>query len=164
MRVFAHNSSMTPLMTPLTHLPAFELTDSRGTLHRSQTYQGAPLVIYFIRDPKKIPTMAMVNAFHESKKDFHKQGVALLGMSARTQADNAQLFKALALNHPLLSDPTLETIKALGAWRTPKAQGRWNGVIPGAVLADAAGRIVDSWFSIRKLETIPELIRARFRQ
>lgn len=148
-------------MTPPQTLPSFSLSDTRGTVHESQAYLGAPLVLYVFRDPKKVATMALANGFHETRKEFRRRGAAVLGVSGRTAEENARFVRALALNHPLLRDPELELIRALGAWRTPKAQGRWNGVLPGAVLFDAAGQTVDRWFAVRKLETVAALVLER---
>lgn len=61
------------------------------------------------------------------------------------------------LGFVLLSDPDNSTAKAYGAWGEKKMYGKtYEGIIRSSLLIDESGTVVEAWYNIKPLDTVPK--------
>jgi thioredoxin-dependent peroxiredoxin len=88
--------------------------------------------------------------FRDAKRDFDKQGVVILGMSADSEKALAIFKKKYKFNFTFLSDPKHATIEAYGAWRMKKFMGRsYKGIVRSTFLIGRDGRIEKIWDNVK---------------
>jgi peroxiredoxin Q/BCP len=61
------------------------------------------------------------------------------------------------LGFTLLSDPDNTVAKAYGAWGEKKMYGKtYEGIIRSSFLIDQEGKIIDAWYKVKPLDTVPK--------
>jgi peroxiredoxin Q/BCP len=84
--------------------------------------------------------------FSELIPRFEALGARVYGLSRDVMKSHAAFIGKKGLRTPLLSDPELALIKALGAWGVKKAYGRESeGVVRSTVLAGPGGVVAKRW-------------------
>lgn len=84
--------------------------------------------------------------FSELNPRFEALGAKVYGLSRDSMQSHAGFAAKKDLTTPLLSDPGLTLIKALGGWGVKKAYGKESeGVIRSTVLVGPDGVVVRRW-------------------
>lgn len=120
----------------------FTLPDSEGQLHSLSDYRGKWLVVYFYpKDDTPGCTKEACN-FRDNRDTLQEHGIAVVGISRDSVASHKAFAGKYALNFPILSDESTETIRAYGAWG-PKMRGgkETMGVLRNTYLIDPNGEI-----------------------
>jgi peroxiredoxin Q/BCP len=61
----------------------------------------------------------------------------------------------------LLSDPDHQIAEAYGAWGEKKMYGKsFMGVIRSSFLIDEKGKIIQAWYKVKPLDTVPKTLEA----
>ena len=90
-----------------------------------------------------------------------QMGVAVLGISPDTPAEQKQFDEKYNLGFALLSDADRQVAKAYDVWGQKNVYGKISeGIIRSAFLIDAKGRIAQTWYKISPADTVPELLKA----
>jgi peroxiredoxin Q/BCP len=129
--------------------PNFELKDQDNIVHTLSSYRGKWLVVYFYPEDDTPGCTKEACGFRDMTEEFKKRGVEVVGISKDTVKSHKKFVEKYALPFTLLSDPTLKTIEAFGAWG--------ESTLRNSYLIDPEGNIVKEYLRVTP-ETHPEEI------
>lgn len=134
--------------------PAFTLTDAFGKAVSLTDFAGSKVILYFY--PAAMTPACTVEAvdFSSAAQAFREAGYHILGVSPDEQAQLEMFITQNDLTVTLLGDPSLQTIKAYGAWGDRTLWGKvFTGVIRStfviSVDESGAGTVIDPEYAIR---------------
>lgn len=126
--------------------PDFALPDQNGKVHKLEDFKGKWLLVYFYPKDDTPGCTKEACSFRDASTDYKKRGVSIIGISKDTVASHTKFSNKFSLNFPILADPTLETIKAYGAWGKKKLYGReYDGVFRNTYLINPKGEIIKKY-------------------
>lgn len=138
----------------------FSLPDQDGKLHSLSDYLGKWIVLYFYpKDDTPGCTKEACN-FRDSFHELQKMGVVILGVSKDSVESHKKFADKYQLNFPILSDESLETIKAYEAWGKKKFMGReYDGVHRMTYLINPTGQIEKVYEKVNPLTHANQIIK-----
>jgi peroxiredoxin Q/BCP len=93
--------------------------------------------------------------------DLDAKGVAVVGISPDTPAQQKRFDDKHGLGFPLLSDSEHKIAEAFGVWGEKKMYGKtYMGIVRSAFLIDEDGRLSNCWYKISPKDTVPKLMAA----
>src|SRR3989338_1876571 len=102
----------------------FSLSDQNGIVHSLSDYKGKWVVLYFYPKDDTPGCTREACEFRNIHNKLTKKGIVVLGISKDSVASHTKFVKKFDLPFPLLSDESLTTIKAYGAWGEKKFMGK----------------------------------------
>jgi peroxiredoxin Q/BCP len=151
-------------MAPLTSgdaAPGFALADQAGNAVSVDDFKGQRLLVYFYPKADTPGCTAQACSVRDHRADLAKLGVAVVGISPDTPAQQSKFDQKYTLGFPLLSDPDHAVAEAWGVWGEKSRYGRtYQGIIRSAFLIDDNGRISRAWHNIKPEQTVPEVTQA----
>ena len=141
--------------------PDFALKDQSGKEVSLNDYKGKKLLLYFYPKADTPGCTKQACSIRDSSSDLGKSGVAAVGISP-DQPDKQQKFDTkYGLGFPLLSDPDHKTAEAYGVWGEKKMYGKTSmGIIRSSFLIDENGNIEKTWYKVKPLDTVPNVLEA----
>ena len=136
--------------------PAFDLRDTRGVHHKLTDYRGRWVVLYFYPKADTPGCTRQSCKFRDDWQQFQAMGVALVGVSADSQAANAAFALKFHLPFPLLSDTGGAFARQYGAWMNLGITGfprRYTYII------DPDGRVAKVYTDVAVSEHSAEVIQ-----
>ena len=122
--------------------PNFTLKDKNGNDVRLSDFIGKKVVLYFYPKDNTPGCTRQACAFASALGAFREKGVKVIGISRDSVASHARFAEKYNLPFILLSDPSLEVIKAYGAFGEKKMYGKiTEGVIRTTFIIGADGKI-----------------------
>ena len=92
----------------------------------------------------------------EALPDFKKLKVAAVGISPDLPEKQKKFADKYELGFPLLSDPDHKIARAYEAWGEKSMYGKkYEGIIRSSFLVDRSGKIVNAWYKVKPLDTVP---------
>lgn len=123
--------------------PDFSLPDQNGINHTLSHYNGKWRIVYFYPKDNTPGCTTEACNFRDNISDLLKKNIVVFGISKDSVASHKKFVNSYHLNFPLLSDETIETIKAYGAWAPKKFMGReFLGTVRKTFLINPEGEIV----------------------
>jgi peroxiredoxin Q/BCP len=120
--------------------PDFDLESSEGGRVSLKGLKGRTLVVYFYPKDMTPGCTKQACAFRDTREQFRRRGVVVLGISPDSIASHAKFKAAHALNFPLLSDPDKTVARRYGAFGEKTLYGRkLLGMIRSTFVIDAQG-------------------------
>lgn len=146
-----HDEHPTPArLSPGDAAPGFALSDQKGRTIQLDAYRGQRVVLFAYPQAMTPGCAREACDFRDSRAALAAAGFAILGISPDDVERQARFASRDALEYPLLSDPTHETLAAYGAWGPKQNYGRWvEGVIRSTFVIDADGRIEHALYNVR---------------
>ncbi|MGZ9718560.1 peroxiredoxin [Rhizobium miluonense] len=141
--------------------PDFHLPRDGGGEVRLADFAGKVLVVYFY--PKDDTTACTTESisFTALASEFHKAGVAILGVSPDSVKSHDKFVKKHALSVPLASDEEKTMAIAYGVWREKSMYGRtYMGVVRSTFLIGADGRIARIWDKVKVAGHVEDVLAA----
>jgi peroxiredoxin Q/BCP len=93
-------------------------------------------------------------------EEFKKREVEVVGISKDTVKSHKKFVEKYELPFTLLSDPTLKTIEAFGAWGEKEMMGRtYMGTLRNSYLIDPEGNIVKEYLRVTPESHPEEILR-----
>lgn len=127
-------------------IPAFALKASDGRMVSTESLSGQRYVLFFYPKDDTPGCTREACGFRDQQAGFAAAGVAVFGVSADTDASHQKFASKHQLNFPLLADPELSLLKALGVWVQKSMYGKtYMGVARSTVLVGPDGRIEKVW-------------------
>lgn len=138
--------------------PAFSLSDQEGKIHSLSDYKGKKVLLYFYpKDDTPGCTTEACN-FRDNYDDLEKAGLVVLGISKDSIKSHKKFAEKFSLPFPILSDESLQTIKAYGVWKLKKFMGReYMGVDRMSFLIDEKGKIERIYEKVKAAEHAEEV-------
>lgn len=122
--------------------PEFALQDKNGETVTLSSLRGKRVVLYFYPKDNTPGCTRQACAFAGLYGEFQKRGVEVVGISRDSVTSHGRFAEKHSLPFLLLSDSTLETIRAYGVWQEKKLYGKLSfGVVRTTFLIDEEGRI-----------------------
>lgn len=141
--------------------PDFSLADQNGVIHSLKNYAGKWLVLYFYpRDDTPGCTTEACN-FRDERDAIAEYGNAIVvGVSKDSVASHKKFANKHNLNFTILSDESLETIKAYHAWGQRSMYGKiYMGILRSTCIIDPQGNIVKEYPKVNPRKHAAEIIK-----
>ncbi len=122
--------------------PDFTLPDQKGEHHRLSDHRGKAVVVYFYPRDDTPGCTKEACSFRDHRQALYDAGVTVFGISGDSVESHRDFAEKHNLSFPILSDPTLETIKAYGAWGVKNLYGKKSeGILRYTFLIDRDGAV-----------------------
>ena len=129
--------------------PQFVLPDASGNLHKLSDHLGSYVVLY-VYPKDDTPGCTQESCDFRDHAFLMSSGAIVLGLSADDADSHSHFAAKYQLSFPLLSDPSLECIRRIGAYGTKNLYGRISeGIIRSTFLIDPQGVLVRAWYAVR---------------
>lgn len=140
--------------------PDFSLQDQDGNTHTLKQYRGKWVLVYFYPKDDTPGCTKEACGFRDLNAVFKKKGVVILGISKDSVKSHAKFAKKFKLNFPILSDESIETIKAYNSWGLKKFMGReYDGTLRNSYLVSPKGEIVKTFTKVNTLKHPDEVLK-----
>ncbi|MCK9303936.1 MAG: thioredoxin-dependent thiol peroxidase [Bacteroidales bacterium] len=131
--------------------PDFKGLDQDGNLIKLEDFKGSKLVLYFYPKDNTPGCTAEACDLRDNHHRFNALGYKIIGVSK----DSVKSHKGFAEKHnlpfPLISDTSLEILKAYDAWGRKKFMGKeFDGILRKTFIIDENGYISEI---IEKVDT-----------
>ena len=122
--------------------PEFTLNDKDGNQISLSDFKGKRVVLYFYPKDNTPGCTRQACAFAGLYGEFQKRNIEVIGISRDSVASHAKFANQHGLSFVLLSDPSLEVIKAYDVWQEKKMCGKIGfGVVRTTFIIDPDGNI-----------------------
>ena len=131
-------------------IPNFTAKDTKGNLFDSQDYIGKqPLVVYFYPKDDTPGCTTEACSLRDAATELSELDAEVVGISADDTKSHEKFIKKHHLNFTLLSDPTMKTIEAYGAWGK-KMFGK-EGILRKTFIIDPESQVVKVYARVTPL-------------
>jgi len=84
-----------------------------------------------------------------------------LGISPDKPDKQKKFDEKYGLGFPLLSDPDHTVADAYGAWGEKSMYGKkYDGILRSSFLIDESGTVIQAWYNVKPLDTVPNAEKA----
>lgn len=141
--------------------PDFSLQDQNGVTHTLADYHGKWLVLYFYPKDDTPGCTTEACTFRDERAVIAELGNAeVIGVSKDSIASHKKFADKYNLNFTLLSDESLDTIKAYNAWGERSMYGKlYMGIIRSTFIIDPQGTIVKHYPKVTPKKHALEIIK-----
>ncbi len=140
--------------------PEFNLQDQNGKVHSLKDYHGKWVVLYFYPKDNTPGCTTEACNFRDERESISELGNAeVIGISKDSVKSHKKFADKFNLNFTLLSDESLETIKAYNAWGERSMYGKmYMGIIRSTFIIDPNGNIVKHYPKVDPKKHAVEII------
>lgn len=132
-------------------IPAFTLPGTDGMPHSPWDYkQREHLALLFIQHATASEGHTLLRTFSRHYPDLREESCAALAVTAQPVVANLEIWEALRLPFPLLSDPQGNVIARYTTW-----DGTTRSLTPSIILADRYGALYQQWTAKTEAELPP---------
>lgn len=141
--------------------PGFSLPDQDGITRSLSDYKGKWVVLYFYPRDDTAGCTAEACSFRDERDVIAELGKAeVIGVSKDSVKSHKKFADKYNLGFTLLSDESLATIKAYGAWGERSMYGReYMGIIRSTVIINPSGNIVKEYPKVNPKKHAGEIIK-----
>jgi peroxiredoxin Q/BCP len=141
--------------------PNFNLKDQNGKAVELSDFKGKRLLLYFYPKAGTSGCTKQACSVRDADADLSRLSVAAVGISPDSPDQQKKFDHKNGLGFPLLSDLDHAVADAYGAWGEKSMYGKkYEGVIRSAFLIDEKGKIVEAWYKVKPLDTVPKVLEA----
>lgn len=131
-------------------IPEFSLKSTVGRPVTAEGLRGQRFVLYFYPKDDTPGCSKQACGFRDQLPQFAQVGVPVFGVSADTESSHLKFATKYSLGFPLLADPELTLLKAIGVWVQKSMYGKtYMGVTRATFVIDANGRIEKVWEKVK---------------
>lgn len=131
------------MLTTNTQAPEFELKDQNGVIHTLSQYKGKKVILYFYPKDNTLGCSKQACGFSELKPQFNHHNVVILGVSKDSVKSHKKFEEKFQLQFPILSDESMECLKAYDVWKEKMNYGKtYMGIVRTTYLIDEDGTII----------------------
>jgi len=137
----------------------FNLSDMTGKKHKLSDYKDKQIILYFY--PKDNTPGCTLEAIDFSKniKTINEKNTVVIGISKDSVSSHEKFINKHNLKIILLSDETVETIKAYDVWKEKNMYGKkFMGVERSTFLINQTGNIIKIWRKVKVKGHVEEVI------
>lgn len=140
--------------------PNFSLQDQDDQTHSLQDYRGQWVVIYFYPKDDTPGCTTEACSFRDEYDYIKEHGAVVFGISKDSVASHKKFATKYNLHFPLLSDESLDTIKAYGAYGERSMYGKkYMGIIRSTFLINPDGEIVKEYPKVTPKDHAVQIVK-----
>ncbi|MEO7349630.1 MAG: thioredoxin-dependent thiol peroxidase [Terrimesophilobacter sp.] len=130
--------------------PAFTLGDQEGNQVSLADFLGKKVIVYFYPAASTPGCTTQACDFRDSLNSLASAGFQVLGISKDQLPALVKFANDEQINFPLLSDPTLNTHTAYGAWGEKSMYGKTvKGTIRSTFVIDESGNLELALYNVK---------------
>ena len=141
-----------------TKAPEFSLADQDGRIHTLAEYRGQKVILYFYPKDMTSGCTSQACSFRDLYPQFQEKGAVILGVSKDSTASHKRFETAHGLPFPLLSDESLDVIKAYDVQKKTKDGQPAKGLVRSTYLIDEEGTIIKAFGSVKAKENAAQML------
>lgn len=141
-----------------TKAPEFSLADQNGRIHTLAEYRGQKVILYFYPKDMTSGCTSQACSFQDLYPQFQEKGAVILGVSKDSPASHKRFETAHGLPFPLLSDESLDVIKAYDVQKKTKDGQPAKGLVRSTYLIDEEGTIIKAFGSVKAKENAAQML------
>ncbi len=132
-------------------LPSFSLPDQSGAPRSLENLSGPRgLALFVYSKDNTSGCSSEAKEFQERLAAIKALGFGLAGLSKDSPASHAKFAAKLGLGYPLLADPELVLLKALGAWGEKIMYGKpAQGAMRSTLVCDPQGKLLKVYAKVK---------------
>ena len=139
--------------------PEFALADQNGKIRTLKEFKGQKIILYFYPKDMTSGCTKQACAFGELYPQFREKGAIVLGVSKDSVASHKKFEEKYGLPFTLLSDESLETIKAYDVWKEKNMYGKKTfGIVRSTYLIDEKGIIIKAFDKVKAAENPSQMM------
>ena len=147
-------------LQPGDHAPDFALPASDGSTVRLADLRGSRVVLYFYPAANTPGCTTQACDFRDTLASLQGHGYRVVGVSPDTPQTLAGFEATHGLGFTLLGDPSLDVLRAYGAYGEKKLYGKTvTGVIRSTFVLDADGLVEKAMYNVRATGHVAKLRR-----
>lgn len=148
------------MLKPKDKAPDFTLISDEGKKISLKDYKGKQVILYFYPKDNTSGCTREACAFRDSIKFFEKNDIAVIGVSKDNTASHQKFKTKYSLPFTLLSDESLDMIKAYGVWKEKSLYGKkYMGIERTTFIIDKKGFIQKIFPKVKVDGHIEEIIK-----
>jgi len=141
--------------------PGFSLTDQNGNTVSLSGFRGGKALVYFYPKANTSGCAKQACSIRDAEEDLHGIDIEVLGLSPDPPEKLKKFDEKHGLGFTLLSDAEHATAELYGVWGEKKMYGKtYMGIVRSSFLIDEAGKVIDAWYKVRPLDTVPKAMKA----
>ncbi|MFP4562114.1 MAG: thioredoxin-dependent thiol peroxidase [Spirochaetia bacterium] len=141
--------------------PDLNLKDQKGKIVKLEDFAGQKLLVYFYPKADTPGCTKQACSIRDSRADLAEAGIAVVGISPDVSTAQKKFEDKYSINFPLLSDPDHKVAEAYGVWGEKAIYGKKSmGIIRSSFLVDEKGNVLEAWYTIKPLDTVPKALEA----
>jgi len=148
-------------LKPGAEAPDFALKDQDGKTVKLSDFKGRKLLLYFYPRAETPGCVMQACSIRNAFQELSAIGIAAVGISP--DAENTQKKFAGRYNLPfqLLADEGHRVAEAYGVWGESSILFiKYTGIIRSSFLIDEKGKIIQAWYKVKPLDTVPNVLAA----
>jgi thioredoxin-dependent peroxiredoxin len=149
-------------LQPGQNFPDFDLLDGQGVRHSLKEAAGGYLVLY-VYPKDSTPGCTKEACDFRDSQALRAVGARIMGLSMDSAASHQAFAAEHQLPFPLLSDPSSDFLRRIGAYgpRSSQAQGQpTEGVRRSTFLIGPGSELVSVWYDVRVEGHVDEVVAA----
>ena len=133
--------------------PDFTLPDQDGNPVSLKDYRGQKVILYFYPKDMTSGCTKQACSFAELYPQFREKGAVVLGVSKDSVTSHKKFEEKYGLPFRLLSDETVDVIKAYGVWQEKSNYGKkYMGIVRTTYLIDEEGKVMKVFTKVKAAE------------
>lgn len=139
--------------------PNFSLPNSSGELINLNDFIGKKVVVYFYPKDNTSGCTTQALEFKEHYNEFLSKGMVVIGISKDSPKSHQKFIDKYDLPFILLSDESLEVLKAYEVWQEKKMYGKpYMGVVRTTYIIDEKGIIEKVYEKVKPIENAKDIL------
>ena len=139
--------------------PDFKLLDQNSNKVSLADFKGSKVLIYFYPRANTPGCTKQSCQVSESLEELESAGIKAIGISPDTPDKQESFDTKYNLGFPLLCDTELKAAKAYDVYGEKVSFGQKKmGIIRSSFLIDEKGKIINSWYKVSPLDTVPKAL------
>ncbi|MBQ6560623.1 MAG: thioredoxin-dependent thiol peroxidase [Erysipelotrichaceae bacterium] len=140
--------------------PDFTLPDQDGNPVSLKDYRGQKVILYFYPKDMTSGCTKQACSFAELYPQFREKGAVVLGVSKDSVTSHKKFEEKYGLPFRLLSDETVDVIKAYGVWQEKSNYGKkYMGIVRTTYLIDEEGKVMKVFTKVKAAENPGEMLQ-----
>ena len=139
--------------------PDFTLSDKDGMSVSLSVFLGKKVVLYFYPKDNTSGCTTQALEFKEHYNEFLSKGMVVIGISKDSPKSHQKFIDKYDLPFILLSDESLEVLKAYEVWQEKKMYGKpYMGVVRTTYIIDEKGIIEKVYEKVKPIENAKDIL------